>query len=32
VLSGDNEGEQSILEKLLPAGTEFIFNQNQNKS
>jgi Cu+-exporting ATPase len=27
----DNEGEQSILEKLLPAGTEFIFNQNQNK-
>jgi Cu+-exporting ATPase len=27
VLSGDNEGEQAILEKLLPAGTEFIFNQ-----
>ena len=27
VLSGDNEGEQALLEKLLPAGTEFIFNQ-----
>jgi Cu+-exporting ATPase len=32
VLSGDNEGEQSILEKLLPAGTEFIFNQKPEQS
>ncbi|UQD57385.1 heavy metal translocating P-type ATPase metal-binding domain-containing protein [Flavobacterium sp. K5-23] len=27
VLSGDNEGERATLEKLLPAGTELIFNQ-----
>ena len=27
VLSGDNEGERSKLEKLLPIGTELIFNQ-----
>lgn len=28
VLSGDNEGEREILEKLLPNGVELIFNQN----
>jgi Cu+-exporting ATPase len=27
VLSGDNEGERSTLEALLPKGTELIFNQ-----
>ncbi|TDE51116.1 heavy metal translocating P-type ATPase [Flavobacterium sp. GT3P67] len=27
VLSGDNEGERFTLEKLLPKGTELIFNQ-----
>ena len=27
VLSGDNEGEKETLEKLLPQGTELIFNQ-----
>ena len=27
VLSGDNEGERSLLESILPAGTEMIFNQ-----
>jgi len=27
VLSGDNEGERSLLETILPAGTEMIFNQ-----
>lgn len=27
VLSGDNEGERKTLEKLLPQGTELIFNQ-----
>ncbi|MFV8342751.1 heavy metal translocating P-type ATPase [Flavobacterium sp. XS2P39] len=27
VLSGDNEGERSTLEKLLPKGTELLFNQ-----
>jgi len=27
VLSGDNEGERTSLEKLLPQGTEFVFNQ-----
>jgi Cu+-exporting ATPase len=27
VLSGDNEGERATLEKLLPVGTELIFNQ-----
>jgi Cu+-exporting ATPase len=27
VLSGDNEGEKSSLEMLLPVGTELIFNQ-----
>ncbi|MFV8325417.1 heavy metal translocating P-type ATPase [Flavobacterium sp. ZS1P14] len=27
VLSGDNDGERATLEKLLPSGTELIFNQ-----
>ncbi|MFY0483299.1 heavy metal translocating P-type ATPase [Flavobacterium sp. PLA-1-15] len=27
VLSGDNEGERSTLEQLVPAGTELIFDQ-----
>jgi len=27
ILSGDNEGERSVLEKLLPAGSEMVFNQ-----
>jgi len=27
VLSGDNEGERSLLESILPQGTEMIFNQ-----
>jgi Cu+-exporting ATPase len=27
VLSGDNEGERTLLESLLPDGTEMIFNQ-----
>jgi len=27
VLSGDNEGERSALENLLPKGTELVFNQ-----
>ncbi len=27
VLSGDNDGERSTLERLLPRGTELIFNQ-----
>ncbi|CAN1523571.1 ZntA Cation transport ATPase [Flavobacteriaceae bacterium] len=27
VLSGDNEGERTLLESLLPKGTEMIFNQ-----
>jgi len=27
VLSGDNEGERETLEKLLPKGTELVFNQ-----
>ncbi len=27
VLSGDNEGERSVLEQLLPKNTELIFNQ-----
>ena len=27
VLSGDNEGERTTLERLLPKGTELIFNQ-----
>ena len=27
ILSGDNEGERTNLEKLLPFGTELIFNQ-----
>lgn len=27
VLSGDNEGEKPILEKLLPKNTELVFNQ-----
>lgn len=31
VLSGDNEGEKTILEKLLPTGTEFIFNQKPDQ-
>ena len=31
VLSGDNEGERPILEKLLPKGTELIFNQKPDQ-
>lgn len=27
ILSGDNEGEREVLESLLPAGTEMVFNQ-----
>ncbi|MDR6846070.1 heavy metal translocating P-type ATPase metal-binding domain-containing protein [Flavobacterium granuli] len=27
VLSGDNEGERSLLESILPKGTEMVFNQ-----
>ncbi len=27
ILSGDNEGERRLLEKLLPFGTELVFNQ-----
>ncbi|MEO8515291.1 MAG: heavy metal translocating P-type ATPase metal-binding domain-containing protein [Flavobacterium sp.] len=27
VLSGDNDGERQILEKLLPKGSELVFNQ-----
>ncbi len=27
ILSGDNEGEKEYLQKLLPKGTEFVFNQ-----
>ncbi len=27
ILSGDNEGEREILKKLLPEGTELVFNQ-----
>ena len=27
VLSGDNDGERTVLERLLPKGTELIFNQ-----
>jgi Cu+-exporting ATPase len=27
ILSGDNEGERNALERLLPLGTELIFNQ-----
>ena len=27
VLSGDNEGERTLLESILPKGTEMIFNQ-----
>ncbi|PVX47077.1 Cu+-exporting ATPase [Flavobacterium sp. 103] len=27
VLSGDNEGERSLLESILPKGTQMIFNQ-----
>jgi Cu+-exporting ATPase len=27
VLSGDNDGERETLEKLLPEGTELVFNQ-----
>lgn len=28
VLSGDNDGERSVLRSILPEGTELIFNQN----
>lgn len=28
VLSGDNEGERELLEKLLPKGVEMVFSQN----
>ena len=27
ILSGDNEGEREVLEAMMPAGTEMIFNQ-----
>lgn len=27
ILSGDNEGEQEVLQRLLPKGTKLIFNQ-----
>lgn len=27
VLSGDNDGERRILEKMLPSGTQLVFNQ-----
>lgn len=28
ILSGDNEGEREVLERLLPNGIELVFNQN----
>ncbi|MFM2369607.1 MAG: hypothetical protein RL619_1917 [Bacteroidota bacterium] len=31
ILSGDNEGEKATLEKILPKGTELIFNQKPEK-
>lgn len=31
VLSGDNDGDRAILEKLLPSGSELIFNQKPNQ-
>ncbi len=31
ILSGDNEGEKEKLKELLPAGTQFIFNQKPEK-
>ena len=27
VLSGDNEGEREVLQRIVPAGTELVFNQ-----
>ena len=31
ILSGDNEGEREVLEKMLPEGTEMIFNQKPDQ-
>lgn len=31
VLSGDNEGERALLEKMLPANTEMAFNQKPDQ-
>ena len=31
VLSGDNDGEKSVLEKMLPAGTQLVFNQKPDE-
>jgi Cu+-exporting ATPase len=31
VLSGDNDGERRILEKMLPANTTLVFNQKPNQ-
>lgn len=31
ILSGDNEGERRLLEKILPAGTELIFDQKPDQ-
>ena len=31
VLSGDNDGEKSVLEKLLPARTQLVFNQKPDE-
>jgi Cu+-exporting ATPase len=31
ILSGDNDGELKKLEKILPKGTEFVFNQKPDK-
>jgi Cu+-exporting ATPase len=31
VLSGDNDGERKILEKMLPANTTLVFNQKPNQ-
>ncbi|TDS57519.1 heavy metal translocating P-type ATPase [Myroides indicus] len=31
ILSGDNNGELKKLEKILPKGTEFVFNQKPDK-
>ena len=31
VLSGDNDGEKSVLEKILPQGTQLVFNQKPDE-
>ena len=31
ILSGDNEGEKPMLEKMLPKGVEFVFNQKPDQ-